>query len=152
MDEIIQGMTKNCIIFAHHTEYLKFLKEHFEAKFPDRKVRIISGSANLKQRQAIVQEMNAEDGVILCASYGCCSTGITFKNVDYCIFAQSFKSEIIVKQSIGRMMLKTSEKDTFYLYDIVDCLPSGRLAHHGKEKKRLYLNEKYTVNIKPAQY
>ena len=147
MDEILQGMTKNCIVFAHHTEYLKFLKEHFEAKFPDRKVRIISGSANLKQRQAIVQEMNAEDGVILCASYGCCSTGITFKNVDYCIFAQSFKSEIIVKQSIGRMMLKTSEKDTFYLYDLVDWFPTKRIYTQGLAKIKTYDKEGFTYRI-----
>ena len=147
MDEILQGMTKNCIVFAHHTEYLKFLKEHFEAKFPDRKVRIISGSANLKQRQAIVNEMNAEDGVILCASYGCCSTGITFKNVDYCIFAQSFKSEIIVKQSIGRMMLKTSEKDTFYLYDLVDWFPTKRIYTQGLAKIKTYDKEGFTYRI-----
>ena len=147
MDEILQGMTKNCIVFAHHTEYLKFLKEHFEAKFPDRKVRIISGSANLKQRQAIVNEMNAENGVILCASYGCCSTGITFKNVDYCIFAQSFKSEIIVKQSIGRMMLKTSEKDTFYLYDLVDWFPTKRIYTQGLAKIKTYDKEGFTYRI-----
>ena len=53
IDDILTGMTKNCIVFAHHTEYLKFLKTHFEAKFPDRKVRIIEGSANLKKRQKI---------------------------------------------------------------------------------------------------
>ena len=147
IDAILFGMEKNCIVFAHHTEYLKFLKEHFEQKFPDRKVRIISGSANLKQRQKIIDEMNNNDGVILCASYGCCSTGITFKNVDYCIFAQSFKSDIIVKQSIGRMMLKTDEKDTFYLYDIVDVFPTKRIYTQGLAKIRTYKKEGFEHKI-----
>jgi superfamily II DNA or RNA helicase len=147
IDDILIGMTKNCIVFAHHTEYLKFLKKHFEEKFPDRKVRMISGSANLKQRQKVIEEMNNEDGIILCASYGCCSTGITFKNVDYCIFAQSFKSEIIVKQSIGRMMLKTSEKDTFYLYDIVDVFPTKRLYTQGLAKIKTYKKEGFDYRI-----
>lgn len=147
MDDILSGITKNCIVFAHHTEYLKFLKEHFEKAFPNRKVRMISGSANLKQRQAIIEEMNNEDGVILCASYGCCSTGITFKNVDYCIFAQSFKSEIIVKQSIGRMMLKTSEKDKFYLYDIVDVFPTKRLYIQGMSKIKTYKKEGFAYRV-----
>ena len=147
IDELLMGMTKNCIVFAHHTEYLKFLKKHFEEKFPDRKVRMISGSANLKNRQKIIEEMNNEDGVILCASYGCCSTGITFKNVDYCIFAQSFKSEIIVKQSIGRMMLKTSEKDKFYLYDIVDVFPTKRLYTQGLVKIKTYKKEGFDYRI-----
>lgn len=147
IDELLSGMEKNCIVFAHHTEYLKFLKEHFEHKFPNRKVRIISGSANLKQRQKIIEEMNKEDGVILCASYGCCSTGITFKNVDYCIFAQSFKSEIINLQSIGRCMLKTDEKDTFYMYDIVDVFPTKRLYTQGLAKIRTYKKEGFEHKI-----
>ena len=147
MDELLTGLTKNCIVFAHHTEYLKFLKSHFEARFPDRKVRIIEGSANLKKRQAVIDEMNKEDGIILCASYGCCSTGITFKNVDYCIFAQSFKSEIIVKQSIGRMMLKTSEKDTFYLYDLVDWFPTKRIYTQGLAKIKTYQKEGFNYRI-----
>ena len=147
IDELLFGMEKNCIVFAHHTEYLKFLKEHFEQKFPDRKVRIISGSANLKQRQKIIDEMNNNDGVILCASYGCCSTGITFKNVDYCIFAQSFKSEIITLQSIGRMMIKTDDKDTFYLYDIVDVFPTKRIYTQGLAKIRTYKKEGFEHRI-----
>ena len=147
IDDILTGMTKNCIVFAHHTEYLKFLKTHFEAKFPDRKVRIIEGSANLKKRQKIIDEMNAEDGVILCASYGCCSTGLTFKNVDFCIFAQSFKSEIVNLQSIGRMMLKTSEKDTFYLYDLVDVFPTKRLYTQGLAKIKTYKREGFNYRI-----
>ena len=147
IDELLFGMTKNCIVFAHHTEYLKFLKEHFEAKFPDRKVRIIAGSANLKQRQKIIDEMNKEDGVILCASYGCCSTGITFKNVDYCILAQSFKSEIVNLQSIGRCMLKTDDKDTFYMYDLVDVFPTKRIYTQGLAKIKTYQREGFEYRI-----
>ena len=147
IDELLFGMTKNCIVFAHHTEYLKFLKEHFEQKFPDRKVRIITGSANLKKRQKIIDEMNSEDGVILCASYGCCSTGLTFKNVDYCILAQSFKSDIVNKQSLGRGLLKTDTKDTFYVYDIVDVFPTKRIYTQGLAKVKTYKEEKFTYRI-----
>ena len=147
IDNILTGMTKNCIVFAHHTEYLKFLKEHFEQKFPDRKVRIIAGSSNLKQRQKIIDEMNKEDGVILCASYGCCSTGLTFKNVDYCILAQSFKSDIVNKQSLGRGLLKTDTKDTFYVYDIIDVFPTKRIYTQGLSKIKTYAAEKFTYRI-----
>jgi superfamily II DNA or RNA helicase len=147
IDELLFGMTKNCIVFAHHTEYLKFLKAHFEAKFPDRMVYIIDGSANLKKRQKIIDEMNKNDGVILCASYGCCSTGITFKNVDYCILAQSFKSEIVNLQSIGRCMLKTDDKDTFYMYDIVDVFPTKRIYTQGLAKVRTYEKEGFEYRV-----
>ena len=85
--------------------------------------------------------------VILCASYGCCSTGITFKNVDYCILAQSFKSEIVNLQSIGRCMLKTSEKDTFYMYDLVDVFPTKRIYTQGLAKIRTYKKEGFKFRI-----
>ena len=147
IDSLLMGMTKNCIVFAHHTEYLKHLKTHFEAKFPNKKVYIIEGSANLKKRQKIIDEMNKQDGVILCASYGCCSTGITFKNVDYCILAQSFKSEIVNLQSIGRCMLKTDDKDTFYMYDLVDVFPTKRIYTQGLAKIRTYQKEGFEYRI-----
>jgi superfamily II DNA or RNA helicase len=147
IDDLLLTMDKNCIVFAHHTEYLKFLKKHFEEKFPDKKVRIIEGTATLKKRQKIIDEMNKTDGVILCASYGCCSTGITFKNVDFCILAQSFKSEIINMQSIGRCMLKTDEKDTFYMYDLVDVFPTKKIYSQGLAKIRTYEREGFTYRI-----
>ena len=49
-------------------------------------------------------------------------------------------------------MLKNDKKDTFYLYDIVDNLPTGKLAEQGRIKRKLYINEKYDVDVKPAVY
>lgn len=147
MDKILFGLDKNVIVFCHHTEYLRYLAKHFEEKFPDRKVLIIDGTANLKKRQKVIDEMLVNNNCILVASYGCCSTGITFKNVDYGIFAQSFKSEIIVKQSIGRLMLKTNEKDEFYLYDLVDIFPTKKLLIQGKSKTKIYEQEGFKYSI-----
>jgi superfamily II DNA or RNA helicase len=138
MDDIIRLREGNCIVFAHHTEYLKLLKEHFTQVFQDRPIYIITGSENLKKRMKIVDQMLTDNNAILCASYGCCSTGITFKNIDYGIFAQSFKSEIIVLQSIGRGLLKTETKDTFELFDIIDVLPTKRILSQGTSKIKIY--------------
>ena len=49
-------------------------------------------------------------------------------------------------------MLKTEDKDTFYLYDIVDILPTEKLAEQGRVKNRLYKGEKYTVNVKDVTH
>ena len=152
MDKLLEKLDKNTIVFAHHTEYLKSLHDHFKERFPDKEVYIIMGSTKVKQRENILEKLNGKSNCILCASYACCGTGLTFKNLYYGILAQSFKSKTINLQSIGRGMLKTDDKDTFYLYDIVDCLPSGRLEFQGKVKHKLYLNEKYTVHVKSAQY
>lgn len=144
---IIDNNKGNCIVFAHHTEYLKKLKKYFEEVYPERPIYIIEGSANLKKRQDIINKMLTDNNAILCASYGCCSTGITFKNIDYGIFAQSFKSEIVNLQSIGRGLLKTDEKDTFYLYDMVDWLPTKKLYTQGLAKIKTYKDKKFEYNI-----
>lgn len=151
MDNLISKLNKNTIVFAHHTDYLKKLHQHFTEKFPDKQVFIITGSVTPKKRDAILKTLNECDNCILCASYACCGTGLTFKNLYYGIFAQSFKSETINLQSIGRGMLKSSDKDTFYLYDLIDCLPSGKLENQGRVKYRMYKDEKYNVSIKQAE-
>lgn len=151
MDNLISKLNKNTIVFAHHTEYLKKLHQHFTEKFPDKQVFIITGSVTPKKRDIILKTLNECDNCILCASYACCGTGLTFKNLYYGVFAQSFKSETINLQSIGRGMLKSSDKDTFYLYDLIDCLPSGKLENQGRVKYRMYKEEKYNVSIKQAE-
>ena len=138
---------KNCIVFAHHTEYVNFLEEELKKEFPEKVIYKIAGSTNLKKRQQIVDKMLENNNIVLVASYGCCSTGITFKNVDYCILAQSFKSDIINLQSIGRMLLKTDEKSVAYIYDIIDIFPTKSIYSQGLAKIKTYKNSKFEYGV-----
>ena len=138
---------KNCIVFAHHTEYVNFLADELKKEFPDRSICEITGSTNLKKRQQVLDEMLENDNVILVASYGCCGTGLTFKNVDYCILAQSFKSDIINLQSIGRMLLKTDEKSVAYIYDIIDIFPTKSIYSQGLAKINTYKKSNFEYSI-----
>lgn len=146
MDELIRGFDKNCIVFGHHTEYLNFLEKHFKETFPDRNVYIIHGQTRIKKREAIIKALEQDNRAILLASFACVGTGLTLKNMDYCIFTQSFKSSIINKQALGRMLLKTN-KDVCYLYDLIDSFPTKRLYVQGLAKARLYNREGYQFKI-----
>lgn len=148
MDDIVRNNDKNIIIFAHHTEYINYLYKHFKEKFPDKIVLKITGSTNLKSRQKILKEMEENDNCILVGSFGCISTGITFRNIDLGIFAQSFKSFIINKQSLGRLMLKNKGKKDFMLYDLIDCFPTQRIYKQGIEKIKTYKSEGFKYEIK----
>ena len=66
---------------------------------------------------------------------------------DYGKIAQSFKSEIVNLQSIGRCMLKTDEKDTFYMYDLVDVFPTKRIYTQGLAKIKTYQREGFEYRI-----
>ena len=147
MIKIIKRSSGNGIIFAQHVEYIKYLVEKLQEAFPDKTIYTITGSKSLKKRLKIIDEMEKNDNCILVASYATCSTGITFKNIQYGVFAQSFKSEIINRQSIGRLMLKGANKDSFPLYDIVDCFPTKRLYLQGTAKIKSYKEDGWPYKI-----
>ena len=148
IEEIIFSWNKNGIVFAHNTEYLKYIYEYFKVRFPDRPVYMITGSTSVRKRDTIKENLNTKDhNAVLFASYGCVSTGLTFKNLDYCVFAQSFKSKVINFQSIGRGLLLAEDKTEFHIYDLIDCLPTKRLEGQGKKKKKMYDENNYECKV-----
>lgn len=147
IERLIGSFDKNSIVFAHHTEYLKHMYNHFKAKFPDRKCYIIYGDTSTKKRETIISELEHDTNAILFASYSCIGTGLTLRNLDYGIFAQSFRSEIINKQSLGRGLMLAEDKDKYRLFDIIDVFPTKRLYRQGLDKKRLFKDEKFNTVI-----
>lgn len=143
MDSIIKNLNKNVIVFAHNTEYINYLADYFKLTHPNKTIYKISGPVTLKKRQAILDKLTESDNNILVGSFGCIGTGLTMTNVDYGIFAQSFESGIITKQSLGRLMLRTEDKKEFYLYDIIDVYPTKKLYKQGTEKIKTYNSENY---------
>ena len=124
------------------------LEKFFKEQYPNRAVYKIKGSTAQKKRDKIKEAMNTTDtDAILIASYGVVSTGLTFKNIDYAVFAQSFKSQIIVLQSLGRGLLKTETKDSFHLYDLIDCFPTNCLKKQGEAKTKTYREKNFEYKI-----
>lgn len=147
MDQLIGNLHKNVIVFAHNTEYINYLESHFATTFPDRKVYKIIGATNLKKRQAVIDKMLESDNCILIGSYGVISTGLTMRNVDHAIFAQSFKSGIINLQSIGRGLIRTEDKTEFFVYDIIDEFPTKKLHGQALEKVKIYKQQQFKHSI-----
>lgn len=140
--EHIYNITKepgNSIVFIHNIQYGKDIRDYLEQN--GLKVHIINGSISLKKRQKILTELENSDNNVLVGSLGCVSTGLTFNNIVRGVFAQSFKSDIITKQSLGRLMLKNDKKDKFYLFDLVDEYPTKKLISHARERMSTYKKE-----------
>lgn len=147
LENLLKEFNKNSIIYFHHTEYGRFLYKYFKEKFPNRHIYYISGKTTVKARNKIIQNLVEDKDAILFASYGCCSTGITFKNLDYGIFAQSFKSQIINLQSVGRGLMLANDKEKFYLYDLVDEFPTEKLKTQGTAKIKIYKKQNFDYTI-----
>ena len=144
---LIRNLNKNVIVFAHNTEYINFLTNYLKQQHPEKNIYKITGSTTLKKRQQTLDALLESNNNVLIGSYGVVSTGLTFKNIDYGIFAQSFKADTINRQSLGRLMLRTETKSEFYIYDIVDVYPTKKLYNQGLEKIKIYKSEGHRFEI-----
>ena len=148
--ELIKNIVKenkgNGILFFHFNEYCKYVYNILKEEFPDKQVLCMTGATTPKNREKYKQLMKKNDNVILCANYGVSSTGLTLR-LNWGVFVESFKSHVIVKQSAGRGLCLDPSKERFELYDIIDCLPTGRLKVQGSQKIKLYKQEEFDYKI-----
>ena len=151
-DNILPICDKNTLVLAHHTEYIYYLTDIIKKKFPNKHIDTITGSVSPKKREEIKQMLKDNNDCILIASYGTLSTGITLANLCYGVLFESFKSEVVNMQSIGRGLgLKNNGQNIFYLFDIIDCFDkkilSNKIYLQGLAKCRKYDEEHYKYNV-----
>ena len=88
---------------------------------------------------------------VLVASYGTLSTGVSINAIFNVIFADSFKSEQIVIQSIGRSLRLHEDKKTAVIFDIVDIFDADSkrniLYKHFTEREKFYQKRRYPYKI-----
>jgi len=110
----------------------------------------VDGSVSKEHRDFYKKQMEEGENRVLIASFTTFSTGISIKNIHNIIFAESYKSEIIVKQSIGRGMRQLDGKNSFTIIDIVDDLSyenrDNYLYKHAKARLEFY--KQYSSDIK----
>lgn len=151
LEEIIPKCNNNTILFCHHTEYLRYVEQKLKDRFPTRHIASISGAVGSKRRDEIKQMLKDYNDCILVASYACVGTGLTLSNLCYGILFESFKSEVINMQSIGRGLGLSDMRDTFILYDIIDVFDknvlSNKLFLQGLAKIKIYKEYEYKYHI-----
>lgn len=132
------------------------IKFEIENRKIDKKVYFIDGSVKAETREDYRALMEKNDNIILVASYGTTSTGVSIKNIHNVIFASPSKSKIKVLQSIGRGLRKNENKDRVVLYDIVDKISyttkqgnekTNYVFHHFLERWKIYKHEGFNYKI-----
>ncbi|WPK33604.1 DNA helicase [Escherichia phage AV109] len=122
------------VMFKHVTHG----KEIFEAikELGYEKVYYVSGEVDTETRNALKVMAENGKGIIIVASYGVFSTGISVKNLHHVIFAHGVKSKIIVLQTVGRVLRKHGSKAVATVWDLIDDA--------GVKPKSLNTKKKYT--------
>lgn len=105
----------------------------------------IDGGVDTDSRDDFQAIMEANTNVTLVASYGTFSTGIDLKNVNHIILAESYKSEVTIRQSIGRGMRNLAGKVKINIYDLIDDL-HGYIIKHGNAREKIYAKQEFIVS------
>jgi len=83
--------------------------------------------------------------------YGTLSTGVSINSIEYVVFADSFKSESLIIQSIGRSLRKFEGKETAIIYDLVDVLDISKknnvFYRQFSERQKFYNKRKYPMEV-----
>ena len=152
---VVSKVPKNSLVLFHRIEHGKKLYELLRRK-SDKKVYYVDGSTDKDIREEYKKKMEAGDEVVIVASYGTFSTGISIKKIHNIFFTESFKSEVIIRQSIGRGLRQHESKDSVNIIDFVDdiCFDGHQnyLYKHGLARQKIYRQEKFSYEIKKVSF
>lgn len=112
---------------------------------------IIHGGVSAQERQEIKQHLERGDDIILFATYGTTSTGISIKKLHNLVLCYPTKSLIRVLQTIGRMLRLHDTKDVANIYDLIDVANfrgrNNRMMDWANERFGMYTDEEHPMKL-----
>lgn len=147
--DFILRTTKNSIVLFQSVEegYGRAIYDLIREKSPDKEAYYVDGNTDNSLRDEYKKRMEEGENRIIIASFGTFSTGISIKNLHNIFLVESYKSENIIKQSLGRMMRLHADKETAVVVDFVDDFSyNGKpnyLLNHMFERIKIYEKEKF---------
>lgn len=155
VSNVISRIPRNSLVLFHRIEHGKRLYEKLRQE-SDKRVFYVDGGTDKDIREEYKKKMEAGEEVVIVASYGTFSTGISIKKIHNIFFTESFKSEVIIRQSIGRGLRQHSSKDKVLIIDFVDDIRTiewdNYLYKHGKVRQSIYKQEKFDYSIKKVTF
>ena len=151
--KIVNKCDSNTLLLFHTIEYGQQIFNTLSKELTDKEFYYIDGEISGKKREEIKKLMEVTDGKVkvLVASYGTLSTGVSINAIFNVIFADSFKSEQIIIQSIGRALRLHDDKKKANIFDLVDVFSSKEMSNilykHFKEREKFYIKRGYPYKI-----
>ena len=152
---VIGKIPKNSLVLFHRIEHGKRIYEKLRNE-TNKRVFYVDGGTDKHIREEYKKKMEAGEEVVIVASFGTFSTGISIKKIHNIFFTESFKSEVIIRQSIGRGLRQHESKDAVLIVDFVDDIRTvewdNYLYKHGKVRQKIYNQEKFKFTIKKVSF
>jgi len=129
ISKLVNKFKHNSLVLFHNIAYGTELYDYFRSNLIDMNFYYIDGSTPAKKRQYIIKQMEVTTGNpnILVASYGTLSTGVSIKALKNMVMTQPFRSDSLVRQSIGRMLRlhENKEGEHAVIFDLADQFHSS---------------------------
>lgn len=151
--DFISKSTKNSLVLFINVKdkYGERIYDRLRENDAKKEVFYIDGSTSEELREEYKKRLEEGENKILVASFGTFSTGISIKKISNIYFVESYKSEILVKQSIGRGMRLHDTKTEVNIIDFVDDFSykndPNYLLKHSQERINIYEREGFIHKI-----
>ena len=153
--KVIGKIPRNSLVLFHRIEHGKKIYEKLRQE-TGKAVYYVDGGTDKDIREEYKKKMEVGNNVVIVASYGTFSTGISIKKIHNIFFTESFKSEVIIRQSIGRGLRQHSSKSSVLIIDFVDDLCTEEwknyLMKHSKARQRIYSEQRFEYEVKKFQF
>ena len=147
--KLVNKFKNNSMVLFQNIEYGKELYNYLRDNIQNKDIYYIDGNTPKEKRAIIKKQMEDTSGniKILVASFGTSATGINIKAIVNLVFADSFKSDQVIRQAIGRVLRLHSTKENAIIFDLVDQFHhdfKGILFNHFQSRKKdIYEKQQY---------
>jgi superfamily II DNA or RNA helicase len=117
---VASSLEFNQLLLFKSVAYCRQYAQYLQEKYPHKKVLVIVGDVDSAERNRIKKFTEENEDVIICATYGTMSTGVSIKNLGGLHFIEAPKSFIWVRQSIGRVLRLHKNKEKAICFDYSD--------------------------------
>lgn len=151
--DFINRTSKNSLVLFQSVkdEYGRNIWNGIREINPHKEAFYVDGDTKENLREEYKSRMETGENKVLIATYGTFSTGISINNLHNIFLVESYKSEVLIKQSLGRGMRKMAGKEKVNIIDFVDDFSSpgykNYLMKHSDERINIYKNENFEYKI-----
>lgn len=151
--DFINKASKNSLVLFQSVkdEYGKNIWNGIREINPKKEAFYVDGDTNESLREEYKSRMETGENKVLIATYGTFSTGISINNLHNIFLVESYKSEVLIKQSLGRGMRKMEGKDKVNVIDFVDDFSTSGyknyLIKHSEARIEIYKRENFDYKI-----
>jgi superfamily II DNA or RNA helicase len=154
--DFIAKTTKNTLVLFQNVKdsYGRRIYDYLRESTTDKNVYYVDGGTSINLRDDYIENMKVGENKILVASFNTFSTGISINNIYNIFFVESYKSEKIIRQSIGRGLRLFEGKEKVNIIDFVDDFSTGEkwknknyLIRHSEERIKVYQEQGFPYKI-----